>query len=111
MINYNNLFFKTGNPIINKFDFLKGFGWLYDLLIDLLSESITINGTKQEQEQMEEKINELGKFILLEEESIKEKKTKSIKKKKKNRNQISAFQKRFIKNAIKLYDKRTDICK
>ena len=39
-INYQNLFFKTGDPIINNFDFLKRFGTLYDLLIDLLNEKV-----------------------------------------------------------------------
>ena len=37
MINYNHLFFKTDNPIIKNFDFLKRFGTLYDLLIDILN--------------------------------------------------------------------------
>ena len=38
MINYNNLFFEPGDPIIKNFDFLKRFGTLYDLLLDLLNE-------------------------------------------------------------------------
>ena len=36
IINYNNFFFKTGDPIINNFDFWKRFGTLYNLLIDYL---------------------------------------------------------------------------
>ena len=39
LINYNNLLFRTSNPIIKNFDFLKRFGTLYDLLIGLLSEN------------------------------------------------------------------------
>ena len=37
MINYNNLFFKTGNSSIGNLDFSKTFATLYDLLIDLLN--------------------------------------------------------------------------
>ena len=33
MINYNNLFFKTGNPTIDNYDFLKRFATLYDFFI------------------------------------------------------------------------------
>ena len=40
-----NLFFKTGNRTKN-FDFLKRFGTLYDLLIDLLNEQISIKEAK-----------------------------------------------------------------
>ena len=43
MINHSNFTFKTSDPIIRKFDFLKGFSTLYDLLIGLSSEKITIN--------------------------------------------------------------------
>ena len=41
MINYQNLLFKTGNPIIDNFDFLKRFGTLNDLLTDLLNRKIS----------------------------------------------------------------------
>ena len=41
MINYQNLLFKTGNPIIGNFDFLKRFGTLNDLLTDLLNRKIS----------------------------------------------------------------------
>ena len=37
MINYGNLFFITGNSSNENFDFLKRFGTLYNLLIDLLN--------------------------------------------------------------------------
>ena len=39
-IDYDSLFFKTGDRAI-KFNFLKRFGALYDLLIDLLNEQIS----------------------------------------------------------------------
>ena len=35
-INYNNLIFRSGEPSIKNFDFLKRFWTLYDLLINLL---------------------------------------------------------------------------
>ena len=38
MINYNNLFFKTGDLSIKNLDYFKRFGTLHDLSIDLLSE-------------------------------------------------------------------------
>ena len=41
MINYKNLFFITSNTIIDNFSFVKRFGTLYNLLIDLLSEDIS----------------------------------------------------------------------
>ena len=71
MINYNNLFFKAGDLSIKNFDFLKRFGTLYDLLIDLLSEKISTLVAKKKQEEMKEKIDELGSFVLLEESIIK----------------------------------------
>ena len=46
MINNNNLFFKTGGPIIKNFDFLKRFGTLYDLLLDLLHEEAPLKQQK-----------------------------------------------------------------
>ena len=55
---------KTGNPI-------KKIGTLYDLLIDLLSEEISIDKPIQRQEEMKEKIKEIQNFVLLEEKSIK----------------------------------------
>ena len=50
MINYENLFFKTGNPAIDDYDFLKRFGTLYDLFYDLISETISIK--KQQKNKM-----------------------------------------------------------
>ena len=41
MINHKNLFFKSGNPAIDNYDFLKRFGTLFDFLIDLLNEKIS----------------------------------------------------------------------
>ena len=79
-INYNNLFFKTGNSIIRNFDFFKIFGSLYDLFIDLLNEKNTLKATK-EQNKMMKKIEELKDFILLEEKGITNKNTQSIIKK------------------------------
>ena len=96
MINYNNLIFKTGNLIIKNFDFLKRFGTLYDLLIDLLSEKISTLEAAKERGEMKENINELGNFVLLEKKSIKKNKTEvNIKKveNKKWRNQILGSQK------------------
>ena len=55
MINCNNLFFKTGNPIIKNFDFLKRFGTLYNLLFDLLNEEIsTIKAAKEQNEMIKQ---------------------------------------------------------
>ena len=72
---------------------------------------MTIDEAKQEQEEMILKIKELKDLILLEEKEIINKNTQSIKKanNKTQRNQIFAPQKIVIKNALKLYDKRTDI--
>ena len=51
MINYNNLFFKTDNPIIKKFNFFKRFDTFYDLLIDLLNKELnTLKATKEQNE-------------------------------------------------------------
>ena len=47
LIDYNNLFFKTGDRIIKSFNFLQRFGTLYDLLISLLNEEISIKEAKQ----------------------------------------------------------------
>ena len=50
MINCNNLFFKAGNPSITNFVFLKiCMMSLYDVLIDLLQEKISIDKAKNEQ--------------------------------------------------------------
>ena len=66
MINYNHWFFITGDPIIKNFDFLKRFGTLYDMLLDLLNKKIsTIKAVKEQLD--EKKIEELKNFIVLEE--------------------------------------------
>ena len=67
MINYNNLFFKTGDLIVKNFDFLKRFGTLYDLLIDLLKETTKTLKAAKERNEMINKIEELKNFILLNE--------------------------------------------
>ena len=112
MINYNNLFFKTGNPIIDNYDFLKRLGTLYDLLIDLLNEKIGIIKAEKEQNEMTKKINELGNFVLSEEKSINKEKSKGAIKKAKTKTQrkeIISLQKSVMNNAIKLHDKRSVI--
>ena len=58
IINYNDLFFKTGNPIIEKFVFLKRFDTLHDLLTDLLNEKISILNAAKEHNEMISKIEE-----------------------------------------------------
>ena len=45
-IDYDNLFFTTSDRAKN-FNFLKRFGTLYELLIDLLNEQITIKEAKK----------------------------------------------------------------
>ena len=55
MVNYNNLFFKTGNPTIGNYDFLKRFGTLHNLLIDLLNEKISISKEAKKQNEMRKK--------------------------------------------------------
>ena len=79
MINYNNLFFKTGNSIIENFDFSKRFGTRHDLLINLINEEISTYKAVKEQNEMINKIEELKDFISLEEKSITNKITQSIK--------------------------------
>ena len=82
MIKYQNLFFKTGNLIIDNFDFLKRYVKLYDLLIDLLNEKIsTLEVTQEKKWDGRENLGE----------------------------KIFTVQKSILKNAISLYDKRIDI--
>ena len=114
MINYYDLFFKTGNSVVKSFDFLKRFVTLHDLLIDLfyLIRKINTLEAAKEQNDMIKKINEIENFVLLKEKSIKKKNTGSAMKKVKNRrerNQTLAAQKSVLKNVIRLYDKRTFI--
>ena len=75
MINYNNLFFKTGDPNIKKFDFFKRFSTLHDLLIDLLNKEINTHTAAKE---MIITLEEPRDFILLEEKGIANKNTESI---------------------------------
>ena len=62
MTNYNSLSFKTGNPVINNFDFLKRFGTLYDLLLDLLKEEIDTDKALREKNETIKKNRRAGKF-------------------------------------------------
>ena len=103
-INYRNLLFKSGNSAIDDYDFLR-FGILYDLLIDLLSEKISLKEAKIEQSEMVAKMIELRNFISLEEEKtnkdiIEKRKTKTQKRK------TISIQKNVLKNALKLFVKR-----
>ena len=94
MINYNNLFFKAGDPVIKNFDVLKNFGTLHDLSTDLFNEEISTLELAKEQNEKIEKINELGNFFLFEEESIKENRV-CHKENKTQTNQIVRIQKRM----------------
>ena len=91
--------FKIGDPFINNFDFLKSFGTLYDLWIDLLNEKL-----RKEQNEMTEKIEELKNFTRLEEVSITKTKTQSIKKPKTKtqRKIFFAAQKSVLENTLNL---------
>ena len=112
MISYKFFFFKTGNPITDNFIFLKRFGALCNSLIDLLSKEMSTLEAAEEQNVMINKIEEQKKFILLEEKSIDEEKAKGAIKKvktKTQRKEILASQKSILKDAIRLYDKRTFI--
>ena len=79
MINYNSLFFKTGNPVINNFDFLERFGTLYDILLDLRKEKVDTDEALREQIEMITKIEELGNLVLLDEKGIKDEENKGAK--------------------------------
>ena len=79
------------------------------LLINVINEKIGINETKQEQKDMTDKVGELKDFILLKEENIAKKNTRSTIEKAKTKTQrkeILTVQNSFIKNELKLYDKR-----
>ena len=80
MINCNKLFLKTGDPIIKNYDFLKSFGTLHDLLLDLLSKETSTIKALIEQNEIIENIKELKDFILLEEKYAVNKNTQAIKK-------------------------------
>ena len=65
-IKYKN----SDNPAINNYYFFKRFGTLYDLLIDLLSDKISLRKVKIDQNEIITKIQKLRNFVLLEEEKI-----------------------------------------
>ena len=101
MINYNSLFFKTGNPVINNFDFLERFGTLYDILLDLRKEKVDTDEALREQNEMISKIEELGNLVLLDEKGIKEEENKGAKneeKTKTQRKEIIASQRSVLKD-------------
>ena len=52
MINHNNLFFKTGNFVIDNYNFLKKFGTLHDVFFDLITEAISIKKAVEEINEM-----------------------------------------------------------
>ena len=52
MINYKNVVFKTGNPIINSYDFYKRCGTLYDLFYNLIRKTTNIKKAAVEQNGM-----------------------------------------------------------
>ena len=105
MINCKSLFFKSGNPAIDNYDFFKRFDTLYDFLTDLLDARISIIKAAKEQNEMAT----LGDFVLLEEKSINKEKSGNAIKKVKTKAQerkIILSQRSVIKNEIKLYDKK-----
>ena len=65
MINYKNLFFKSGNLIIGNYDFCKIFGTLYDFFYDLNSEKLSCKRAVIEQNEMIRKNREAKKFHLI----------------------------------------------
>ena len=108
MINYNNLFFRSGSPAIENYVFLKKFGILYDFLIDFLNERIDIIKASKEQSEMTKKINKLRNFVLSEEERINNEKSRGAVKKSKTkaqRRENISLQRSVINNVIKLHDK------
>ena len=80
MINCKSLFFKSGNPAIDNYDFFKRFDTLYDFLTDLLDARISIIKAAKEQNEMAT----LGDFVLLEEKSINKEKSDFHSTRKKN---------------------------
>ena len=87
--------------------FLKRFGTLYDLLIDLLSEKISPTKTLIEQNEMIKKIEKLRDFVLLKKEKINKEKNKTTMKKAKTMTQKNILsQKSVTINALRMYDKR-----
>ena len=85
---------------------------MYDFLLDLLSEKISLKKAAIEQNEMIEKIVELKIFVLLEEKNIDKEKSKGAMRKAKTRTQRKktiSIQKSDIFNAARLFDKRSDI--
>ena len=70
MINYKNLFFESGNSTISNYDCFKRFETLYNLLINLLNEKMSLIDASIEQIEMITKVEELNTFVSLEEEKI-----------------------------------------
>ena len=85
--------------------FLKRYGTLYDFLIDLLNKKADLMEAATEQNEFIDKLQDLKKYVLLEE------KNKDIIRAKANKQKerIILSQKNVIVNALKLYDKRGDI--
>ena len=82
-INYKNL----GSLTIDNYNSFKRFDTLYDLLIDLLNEKISLKKAAIEQDEMIKKTEELRNFVLLEEEKIKKEKNRGAIKKAKTKTQ------------------------
>ena len=111
-INYKSLFFKSGNPTIDNYDFFKRFGTLYDLLINLLTKKISLKRAELEQSEMMDKIIELGKFVSLEEENTDKERSKGAIKKVKTitqRRKTISIQKSVLNNAVRLFNIRGNI--
>ena len=111
-INYKNLFFKSGIPTINNYDFLKRFGTLYDFLIDLLNKKTSLKKAALEQAEIIDKKRELKDFVSLEEKNINKEKDKSAIKKAKTKmpaRRTNLTQKSVLTNATRLFDRRYDI--
>ena len=77
-INYKNLLFQSGSPVIDNYDFFKRFCTLYDFLIELLSEKISLNKAVIEQNEMIKKVEELRGFVLLRKKTLIKKKVKVL---------------------------------
>ena len=98
--------------LLFKKDLVHCFGTFGNLLIDLLNLKISTFKAAEEQNEMINKIGELKDYILLEEKSIEEEKTKHVIKKPRIKTQIKeilASQKTVLRDAIRLYDRRNDM--
>ena len=72
-IDYNNLFFEIDDPVIKSYNFLKHFGTLYYLLINLLNENETILDSSTMQLDLAKIIYSLESIISKKNENITEK--------------------------------------